>query len=335
MQSPSPFISVIIPTFNRAALLRSALESLAAQTMEKKQYEVVVVDDGSRDDTQTICHSFVSRMQMKYFRLNNSGIAAAKNLGVFASSGSVLLFFDDDDIADRNLLHEHSEFHRKNPEENVAALGYTTWLPCLHVNSVMHYVTEVAHFLFAYSLLTDGQVLDYTYFWGGRSSCKRSLLVHQGVFNQQFRFGSEDIELGYRLTKFGFKVIFHRKAVQYMNRPITFIEFCQRCEKQGVSQHMFSRLHPAEEVQRYCQVKDAEAQWATFQQDLDKTVNKIHQIEQLLMSGMETESSETVRGELWSLYKWTFNAFKIKGIVEQQIASNESHGRSLTVSGTT
>jgi hypothetical protein len=98
---------------------------------------------------------------------------------------------------------------------------------------------------------------------------------------------------------------------------------------------MFSRLHPAKEVQRYCQVKDAQAQWATFQQDLDKTVNKIHQMEQLLMSGMETESSETVRGELWSLYKWTFNAFKIKGIVEQQIASNESHGRSLTVSGTT
>src|SRR5688572_14122550 len=174
METPSPLISVIVPTFNRAALLQSSLESLAGQTLERHLYETVVVDDGSTDSTREVCQCFSARMKLKYFRIDNSGIAAAKNLGVFASSGSILLFFDDDDFADRNLLLEHAEFHRRHTDENIAALGYTTWFPTLPVNHVMHYVTDVAHFLFAYGPLTDGQVLDYTYFWGGRLSCKRS-----------------------------------------------------------------------------------------------------------------------------------------------------------------
>src|SRR5215831_17439123 len=230
METRSPLISVIVPTFNRAALLKSSLESLARQTLEKRLYEILIVDDGSTDATPKISQSFSARMRLKYFRIDNSGISAAKNLGIFASTGPIVLFFDDDDLADRSLLEAHVEFHHRNPDENIAALGYTTWFPSLPVNEVMHYVTDVAYFLFAYGPLADGQVLDYTYFWGGRSSCKRSLLVSHGVFNQVFRFGSEDIELGYRLTKFGFKVIFDRKAIQYMIRPITYDEFCRRCE---------------------------------------------------------------------------------------------------------
>jgi GT2 family glycosyltransferase len=320
METRSPLISVIIPTFNREVLLKSSLDSLAAQTLEKRLYEVIVIDDGSTDATREVCAAFSARMRMKYFRIDNSGIAAAKNLGIFASSGPVLLFFDDDDFADRNLLQEHIEFHHKYADDNIAALGYTTWFPSLQVTDVMHYVTEVAHFLFAYGPLADGQVLDYTYFWGGRSSCKRSLLVHHGVFNQQFLFGSEDIELGYRLTRFGFKVIFHRKAVQYMNRPITYDEFCRRCEKQGLSQHMFSQLHSAEEIQRYCQIKDAVTNWNNVRQTLESKINRVHEIELLLASGPQTNRSQILISELWQLYHWTFNAFKYKGVAEQRLA---------------
>ena len=64
----------------------------------------------------------------------------------------------------------------------------------------MHYLTEVGKFLFDYTAISHGDVLDYTFFWGGRSSCKRMLLAQEGIFDQNFRFGSEDIELGYRLA---------------------------------------------------------------------------------------------------------------------------------------
>ncbi len=326
-EAPSPLISVIIPTFNRAELLTSALESLASQSVPNHLYEIVVIDDGSSDATNEVCQAFSLRAKLKYWRIDNSGISAAKNLGVFVSRSPILLFFDDDDVADSNLIKQHLQFHEKNPEEEIAMLGYTTWSPSLHVSELMHYVTDIGHFLFSYSNLTDGQVLDYTYFWGGRSSCKRLLLVNHGIFNQQFRFGSEDIELGYRLSKFGLKVIFNRNAIQYMNRPLTYDEFCRRCEKQGISQYMFSRLHADAEIQHYCQVIDAEVRWRDIEHSLEGKVSRIHEMERLLALQTDADGRSLLLDELWELYKWTFNAFKIKGIVEAKSVSNKIPGQ--------
>ncbi len=70
----------------------------------------------------------------------------------------------------------------------------------------MEYVTEIGQHLFSYKNLEDGQRLDYTYFWGGRSSCKRSLLTTYGSFDQDMP-GIEDMELGFRLAKQGLSVI--------------------------------------------------------------------------------------------------------------------------------
>jgi cellulose synthase/poly-beta-1,6-N-acetylglucosamine synthase-like glycosyltransferase len=323
----SPRISVIVPTFNRAGMLEAALESLTNQSVPQNQYEVIVVDDGSTDTTSEVCKRFWSCMNLKYARIENSGISAAKSVGVAASSSPLLLFFDDDDIADQQLLQEHIKTHRANPQEGVAVLGYTTWAPTLAVTPVMEYVTGIGHFLFAYTDLEDGQILDFTYFWGGRSSCKRTLLAKHGVFNQQFRYIIEDIELGYRLSKFGLKVVFNRHAVSYMTRPITFDEFCRRCERQGKALFLFSRLHPDPIVQQYCRIPDpilphsgqlvnAEKTWPDVKQNLGEKVRRVHEIEELLRSWLEIDEQHALLQELRSLYWWTFNTFKIKGITE-------------------
>jgi cellulose synthase/poly-beta-1,6-N-acetylglucosamine synthase-like glycosyltransferase len=315
-------ISAIIPTYNRAELLQASLDSLAAQSLPQADYEVVVIDDGSTDWTCEVCESFGSRMNIRYFRIENSGIAAAKNLGVFAAIHPILLFFDDDDIADRNLLAEHVRMHRRYPLENIAVLGYTAWAPTLPLTTLMHYVTEVGCFLFSYPHMVNGQILDFTAFWGGRSSCKRSLLVKRGVFNQRFRFGSEDIELGYRLSQFGLKVIFNRNAVQYMNRPISFAEFCRRCEKQGRSQVGFARLHPDSAViQKYCGVLGAQERWTAAETELESSIERVREIEEFLQHQWHSADANTSNchpqiKELWRLYGWTFNAFKVKGVVE-------------------
>jgi GT2 family glycosyltransferase/glycosyltransferase involved in cell wall biosynthesis len=299
----TPLISVVIPTFNRAESLKATLQSLAAQSLSTDKYEVVVANDGSSDSTPEICHRFAERMQLVALRhQSNSGISAAKNTGILNSRGKILLFFDDDDLADRLLLEEHVKAHEEHPEENVAVLGYTTWAPSLPVTPLMRYLTEVGRFLFAYGELNDGQVLDFTYFWGGRSSCKRSLLAKRGVFNHQFRSIIEDMELGYRLSRFGFRVIFHRAAVSYMARGITFEDFCARCERQGEALYLFSRLHPDPVVQQYCQLSDPfvenralpvnpEARWpeiaALFQQRIDEA----GRVERLLNWGFEPDEN--------------------------------------------
>ena len=170
-QLNNPAISVVIPTFNRAESLRATLQSLVVQTLPTSDYEVVVVDDGSSDSTAQMCRSFQDRMQLALLRHGeNSGISAAKNTGILAARGAILLFFDDDDLADVRLLEEHLKAHAQHPEENMAVLGYTTWAPSLTVTPLMRYLTDIGRFLFAYGNLQDGQLLDFTYFWGGRSS---------------------------------------------------------------------------------------------------------------------------------------------------------------------
>ena len=301
-RAKSSLISVIIPTFNRAESLEATLESFAAQSMPKDRYEVIVVDDGSKDATPEVCRDHASRIQLRYFYIDNSGIAAAKNTGILASRGRILLFFDDDDIADPRLLEEHLKAHKRHPAENTAVLGYSTWAPTLSVTPLMHYVTEIGRFLFAYGDLKDGQMLDFTYFWGGRSSCKRSFLAKYGVFNRQFRTIIEDMELGYRLSKFGFRVVFHRPAVSYMVRPLSLDDFCDRCERQGEALFLFSRLHEDAVVQQYCQCADPfienravavdpEARWPDVASLFREKIEEVGRVERLLAWGFEPKTS--------------------------------------------
>lgn len=92
----TPFFSVIIPTYNRADKLRRALESLERQTC--RDFEVIVCDDGSTDDTRDVVSSFTAKMQISYLREDNwGGPARPRNLGIAAARGEWLCFLDADD----------------------------------------------------------------------------------------------------------------------------------------------------------------------------------------------------------------------------------------------
>ena len=206
----------MICTYNRAPLLDNVLNSLCNQTLSIQDFEVVVINDGSTDNTEEVAASYTAKLPLRYLYQRNAGLASAKNHGLFASRGDIVLFLDDDDITAGTLLEEHVKTHRDFPAEHYAVLGYTALGEDIKKNFLMHFVTEIGCFLFSYPTLKHGDVLDYTYFWGGRSSCKRSLLLEHGVFNPVFRFGCEDIELGYRLSKHGLRVIYNKSAVSYM-----------------------------------------------------------------------------------------------------------------------
>jgi len=317
---PTPRISIVIPTFNRAGLLRGSLDSLSRQTLAADDYEVVVVNDGSSDATEAVCKEYASRLRLRYLYIKNSGIAAAKNLGIFAASAPLLLFFDDDDLAAPTLLEEHLRAHREHPGENVAILGYTAWAPSVEVTPVMEYIVDIGQQLFAYKNVKHWQRLDYTYFWGGRSSCKRAFLAAHGIFNQSFRAIIEDIELGYRLSKFNLSVVFHRHAVSHMVRPITYDDFCRRCDRQGAALYLFNKLHSEPAVKTYCQVAHAKQNWKQVEQDMGMGFYRVREIESLLESPSDRSEFESLRPELHKLYKWTFDAFKMRGIMEAEKA---------------
>jgi glycosyltransferase involved in cell wall biosynthesis len=309
-----PVISVVIPTYQRAALLERSLGSLIAQTLPHAQFEVVVVDDGSSDRTADVCDRLALQLPLRRLRIANSGISAAKNLGLFASLAPLVLFFDDDDIADPGLLEAHVEAHRAHPDETVAVLGYTTWAPELTVTPLMEYVTEIGQLLFSYKDIADGQLLDHTYFWGGRSSCKRSFLARHGSFDQDFPAIIEDIELGFRLAKHGLKVVHARSAKSYMLRAITYDEFARRCVQRGRGLWLFNARHPDEEVGRYCRIADALERWTSVAPYLNARAARIQELEEQHEheGGLDQPTLDQLRG----LYEWAFAALEARGVAE-------------------
>lgn len=93
----NPYISVIIPTINRSVLLNSVLESLKQQTFSEKNYEIIVVDNGSTDNTKeiTIQHA-ANNPNIKYFFCPEPGLHIGRHKGLKESKGEILVFIDDD-----------------------------------------------------------------------------------------------------------------------------------------------------------------------------------------------------------------------------------------------
>ena len=113
-------ISVIIPTYNRAHFLSAAIESVLNQTY--KNIEIIVVDDGSTDDTQTVLEPF--KYAIRYLYTNNGGPAHARNVGMKAASGKYVAFLDSDDTYLPRKLALQIAFKEEHPE---IGMVYTEW----------------------------------------------------------------------------------------------------------------------------------------------------------------------------------------------------------------
>jgi GT2 family glycosyltransferase len=101
-QAAQPKVSVIIPTYNCALYLREAVMSVVAQ--RGVDVEIVVIDDGSTDDTQTVLASLADVPMLRMYRQPNAGVAAARNLGLARSTGDIVCFLDADDVLTEDSL---------------------------------------------------------------------------------------------------------------------------------------------------------------------------------------------------------------------------------------
>jgi glycosyltransferase involved in cell wall biosynthesis len=106
-----PVLSVVIPTYNRARFVTQAIDSALAQG---KECEVIVVDDGSTDDTRALLNVYGDRL--KYLYQSNAGVSRARNAGIEVAQGEWITFLDSDDAWLPNFLPQHLEACAKNPD---------------------------------------------------------------------------------------------------------------------------------------------------------------------------------------------------------------------------
>ena len=115
---PNTLISVVIPIYNVSPYLRLCLESIENQTYP--HFEVLLVNDGSRDNSKDICQEFIHKDErFRYFEQENLGISAARNTGILNSNGEFITFIEGDDFVDPNYLEELYHTALKNDSEIV------------------------------------------------------------------------------------------------------------------------------------------------------------------------------------------------------------------------
>jgi len=229
--------SIIIPTYNRADKLKLCLEALKGQ--DYKNFEVIVVDDGSSDNTKKIVKSFKG-LKTRYFYQEHSQQGVARNLGIGKARGKYIFFIGDDIIPEKNWLSEHLACHRN---KDVAVLGLTLWHPNLKVNDFMAYLAPNGP-QFNYRAIKNREDCGWRFFWTSNISLARNWLKEK--FDDNFKgWGYEDLELGYRLEKKGLKIIYNPKSIayhyHYYDKPE---EFFKRQIEASKSAFYFIKKHP-------------------------------------------------------------------------------------------
>ncbi|HEX5316758.1 MAG TPA: glycosyltransferase family A protein, partial [Candidatus Kapabacteria bacterium] len=112
---PPPFISIILPTYNRARLVMRAIQSIQAQTFS--DWELLIIDDGSRDGTYDFVTTEMNGdKRVRYHYATNRGLAMARNIGLSMSRGNYFTFLDSDDEYLPDHLAIRAEYLRAHPE---------------------------------------------------------------------------------------------------------------------------------------------------------------------------------------------------------------------------
>jgi glycosyltransferase involved in cell wall biosynthesis len=238
-------LGIIIPTHNRSAVLLSCLAHLENQTF--RDFEVVVVDDGSNDDTPKVMEAYQARTPLciRYFRQQNGGPAKARNVGISHLQAPICLLLGDDVFASPTLLERHMQLHREDPDIKTAGLGLIRWnTRGQHVTPFMRWLDK-ANIQFSYPLLFAGAKPEWGHFYSSNLSVKTELL-RRFAFNEEFPYAAmEDIELAYRATQhFGLEIRFLPDAVVDHLHPTTFRQACKRMVRVGYSFGLFYELWP-------------------------------------------------------------------------------------------
>ncbi len=211
------FISVIIPTYNRSKYLTNFLNSFLALKQDPMfNYEIILVDNNSTDNTKEVINDFSknSKIKVKYLFEPKQGISNARNLGIKNASGDILAFTDDDVILNEDWLFNIADFAAKNTFDAIGG------------KVIPEYPANTPRWILKYKDLLSGPILSHDHgdlivnykgkmvpFVGANMIVKRAVFDEMGFFNTGIGAGSgtmgEDTELYKKMLNADKKIIYN------------------------------------------------------------------------------------------------------------------------------
>ena len=313
-------VSVIIPTYNRSALLPSLLESWrAVDEVTKYKYEIIFSDDGSEDGSVEILEN-AKDLPIKVIKNNHGGAAKARNSAILQAQGEKLYIIGDDIFPNPQIINQHYEKLRTLPICK-AVLGEIVWHKDLSVNTLMKHITELGNEQFSFNAFDPYRYVDFRHFYTSNISIDREFLLSEKIiFDESFyKVNFEDIELGYRLSKKDMEVYYYPDAKVEHYHPYTSVSgFCRRQQIAGEMALVFNKLHS--DVEWVLQVEQILSQWnlninSIRNIEIESLLDKVIELCQLLEDQKHIEKFN-LENSISNIYRVLFRFYYEKGIVE-------------------
>ncbi len=236
-------ISVIIPTYQRRDLVVEAVCTLLQQDF-RDSFEVIVVVDGSVDGTGEALRQINSDIPLTVLEQGNLGQSKARNMGANQALGEILLFLDDDMIAQPDLLSRHDKAHNNQTD---MVLGHIPVHPDSPANFLSAAVGEWAEERLD-RLSQPGAKLLLEDLIIGQASISREIFTRLGGFDCDFTragtYGNEDLEFCHRLQTAGYHIVFNPDAISWQKYIVTPRQHLHQWHQAGKADTRFARKHP-------------------------------------------------------------------------------------------
>lgn len=240
---PELDLSVVVPTYERAAAVERLLDALCLQTMAPDRFEVVLAIDGSRDRTRELVDSYSAPYGLSSLWQENRGRAAACNAAIRRATAPLLLILDDDMEPAPECLGAHLDAHLSGQARCVLGAAPIELTPD---------DAPVAEYFRAKFNKHLGRLADPDHrfvardFYSGNLSIARQLLLDVGLFDERFtRYGNEDVDLGLRLRAAGVEMAFEPRALarQWFDKDL--VRALRDAQAKGQTAMLVARKHPA------------------------------------------------------------------------------------------
>jgi len=207
-------ISAVVPAFNAEQTMGACLDALRAQTTPHSDYEIIVVDDGSTDQTRAVA----AARSVRVLTQPNRGAAAARNLGAQNARGDILLFIDADSTPDARWIEAMTA-----PFADVSIAGVSGEKKTRQTNLVARFVQ--LEYDFKYDRMDARGLTDFID--SSTAGYRREIFLSNGGFDTTL-MEAEDTEFSFRLAERGYALVLVRDAIVYHTHPESLVEFLRR-----------------------------------------------------------------------------------------------------------